>query len=188
MDRKAYLIIGLVLLLIVAGALYWYNRKSVVQTVNSFEECAAAGYPVMESYPPQCRTPDGRVFVQEQKGETATTTDQGNIEAKKDLIRISGIESNQIVTSPLKVSGEARGNWYFEASFPVKLLDANGKVLAEKPAQAQGEWMTTNFVPFEVILTFAKPATATGVLVLEKDNPSGLPQFADELRIPIKFE
>lgn len=33
--------------------------------ITSFEECAAAGYPVMESYPEQCRTPDGRNFVRE---------------------------------------------------------------------------------------------------------------------------
>ncbi|MEW5955737.1 MAG: hypothetical protein AB1626_04355 [Candidatus Micrarchaeota archaeon] len=33
--------------------------------VTNFQECAAAGNPVMESYPAQCRTPDGRTFVQE---------------------------------------------------------------------------------------------------------------------------
>ncbi len=31
--------------------------------INSFEECAVAGFPIMESYPEQCRTPDGRTFV-----------------------------------------------------------------------------------------------------------------------------
>ena len=31
--------------------------------IRNFEQCAAAGYPVMESYPEQCRTPDGRLFV-----------------------------------------------------------------------------------------------------------------------------
>lgn len=31
--------------------------------INSFEDCAAAGYPIMESFPEQCRTPDGRLFV-----------------------------------------------------------------------------------------------------------------------------
>lgn len=36
-----------------------------VSTINSFEECAAAGYPIMESYPEQCRTPDGRLFVRD---------------------------------------------------------------------------------------------------------------------------
>lgn len=34
------------------------------EVVNSFEECAAAGYPVMESYPRQCAMPDGRHFVE----------------------------------------------------------------------------------------------------------------------------
>jgi len=35
------------------------------KTVTSFEECAAAGNPVLESYPRQCRTPDGTAFVEE---------------------------------------------------------------------------------------------------------------------------
>lgn len=35
------------------------------QEIRSFEECAAAGNPVMESYPRQCRTPDGRTFTEE---------------------------------------------------------------------------------------------------------------------------
>lgn len=31
--------------------------------IIDFEGCAAAGYPVLESYPRQCRTPDGRTFI-----------------------------------------------------------------------------------------------------------------------------
>ncbi len=33
--------------------------------VDSFEACVRAGYPVMESYPRQCRTADGQLFVEE---------------------------------------------------------------------------------------------------------------------------
>lgn len=33
--------------------------------IVSFEDCAAAGNPVMESHPRQCRTPDGRNFVED---------------------------------------------------------------------------------------------------------------------------
>lgn len=99
----------------------------------------------------------------------------------------ANIKPNDVVKSPLTITGEARGNWYFEASFPARLLDANGKELAIKPAQAQGEWMTTEFVPFEVMLEFQPPSTNTGTLVLEKDNPSGLPEHANELRIPVWF-
>lgn len=188
MSRNAYIVIIVVLVIVGGGLIYWNANKDTVRAVNNFEECAVANYPIMESDPRQCITPDGRIFVEEKRGETPTTTDRGNIDAKKDLIRVANIEPNQIIKSPLTVKGEARGTWYFEASFPVKLLDANGKVLIQAPAQAQGEWMTNDFVPFEIKLTFAKPTTATGVLVLEKDNPSGLPEHADELRIPVKFQ
>jgi hypothetical protein len=38
--------------------------------IDSFEDCAAAGYPIMESYPEQCRTPDGRTFVRDISGDS----------------------------------------------------------------------------------------------------------------------
>jgi hypothetical protein len=41
----------------------WY--KEIKRGINSFEECMADGNPVMESYPRQCRTKDGRIFVEE---------------------------------------------------------------------------------------------------------------------------
>ncbi|MBW2997559.1 hypothetical protein KY349_04430 [Candidatus Woesearchaeota archaeon] len=33
--------------------------------IENFEQCAAAGYPVMESYPRKCAVPDGETFVEE---------------------------------------------------------------------------------------------------------------------------
>ena len=104
-----------------------------------------------------------------------------------DLIKVDAPLPDTAITSPLKVNGQARGTWYFEASFPVKLLGTDEEILATAPAQAQGEWMTTDWVPFSVELKFTKPAGQAGWLVLEKDNPSGLPESAAELRIPIKF-
>lgn len=105
----------------------------------------------------------------------------------KDLVYIETPFSGMNVASPLVVSGRARGNWYFEASFPVKLLDGNGNELVVTPAQAQGDWMTVDYVPFSVTLTFPTPATATGTLILQKDNPSGEPQFDDFVSIPVTF-
>ena len=116
-------------------------------------------------------------------GENGTTTTP----AQNSMIRVTSPLPNSSVRSPLTITGEARGNWYFEASFPVKILDANGKVLGQHYAEAQGEWMTTEFVPFRSTLTFSTPTTSTGVLVLEKDNPSGLPQNTAEIRVPIRF-
>lgn len=103
------------------------------------------------------------------------------------MIRVTQPLPNARITSPLAIRGEARGNWYFEADFPIKLLSATGSLLAETFATAQGDWMTTNFVPFTATLTFRKPTSATGTLVFEKANPSGLPQNAGEFRVPIRF-
>jgi hypothetical protein len=60
------------LLAFILGALLGYflgfdigYEKAVNTTIDSFEECAAAGYPIMESYPEQCMTPDGRSFTRD---------------------------------------------------------------------------------------------------------------------------
>lgn len=102
--------------------------------------------------------------------------------------RLSSPVPNQVIHSPLSVAGEAPGFWFFEASLPVKLLDGNGKTLAVAPAQAQGDWQTSNFVPFLATLSFENPSTPTGTLVIAKDNPSGLPENAQEISFPVRFE
>ena len=40
---------------------------------------------------------------------------------------------------------------------------------------------------FEAVFEFSAPAANRGNLILEKDNPSGLPANADQLRVPIIF-
>lgn len=102
-------------------------------------------------------------------------------------IFVSSLKANEAVKSPLEISGQARGNWYFEASFPVKIYDANGVLLGSALTQAQGDWMTTNLIPFKATLRFPRPSTSTGKIVFEKDNPSGLPQNADQIEIPVRF-
>lgn len=106
---------------------------------------------------------------------------------KDYLIVIESPRPYESISSPVIVKGKARGTWYFEASFPVRLVDENGKELAVVPAQAKTEWMTTDFVDFEVELNFPTPTTQKGYLIFEKDNPSGLPEHADELKVPIVF-
>lgn len=104
------------------------------------------------------------------------------------MIRVATPTADAFITSPLVISGQARGNWYFEASFPAELIDANGKQLFIGPVQAQGEWMTEEFVPFNSEIIFAQPETANGTLILRKDNPSGLPENDAEVRIPVRFQ
>jgi len=105
----------------------------------------------------------------------------------RDLLKVSSPQPYAKVKSPLAITGQAVGYWFFEAQFPVKIFDADNKQLGQTPAQAQGEWTTDNFVPFSATLTFSTSTTAAGYLVLEKDNPSGLPANANQLIIPVSF-
>jgi|GEM_PF-3879683 len=104
-----------------------------------------------------------------------------------DVLRVVTPARYAVVGSPLTIAGEARGYWYFEASFPFELLDEDGNVLVSHYATARGEWMTTDYVPFSVTVPVPATAGATGTLVLKKDNPSGLPEHDDEVRIPVRF-
>lgn len=114
---------------------------------------------------------------------------QAHIDAHADLIRIETPSPIETITSPLTVTGEARGSWYFEASFPVVLVDWDGKIIADTFATAEGEWMTEDFVPFRATLEFEVPAYGErGSLILRKDNPSDRPELDDALEVPIRFE
>jgi len=106
---------------------------------------------------------------------------------KEDLIQVESPQANQMVSSPLLVKGQARGNWFFEASFPIKIIDQNGDLILQSYIMTSEDWMTDQFVTFEKTFEFTAPASGSGFLILEKDNPSGLAEFADELRIPITF-
>lgn len=70
MNKKILWIIVVIIILISAGVYSVLNqqRSSPPQTITNFDECVRAGYPVLESYPGQCWTPDGKGFVEEIKG------------------------------------------------------------------------------------------------------------------------
>lgn len=139
--------------------------------------------------------PGGVIFVSDDKAgviyrityKAKQDSVMEHIQSKADLIHVASPGPGEMIQSPLMAQGEARGHWFFEASFPIHLLDGNGKELTVGIAQAQKEWMTTEFVPFSTTMQFQKPQTETGTLVFKKDNPSGLPEHDDELRIPVLF-
>ena len=107
-----------------------------------------------------------------------------------DMIKVSEPGPNQLISSPLTIKGEARGSWFFEASFPVFLVDWDGLIIAQGIAQAQGDWMTTELVPFEAKLEFSVAKdiySRNGTIILKKDNPSGLPANDAAIEVPVVF-
>lgn len=120
--------------------------------------------------------------------ETGITSETTSEKSFNDQIKVTKPLPNEVVESPLIVEGMARGTWFFEGDFPVMLLDSNGNPVARHFATAKGDWMSEDFVPFKAQLEFEKPTTATGVLVLEKNNPSGLPEYDAKVEIPVRFK
>lgn len=173
----------LIIIAALVGAVIWFVFPSGQKgEVLSFEDCEKAGYPVMESYPRQCKTPDGRTYAEELPEQI--TYDR----ASTDLIQVELPFPGAVVGKDFSVIGEARGNWYFEASFPIELRDKDGKLLATAVAQAQGEWMTTEFVPFKADFKVPQSYIGPATLVLKKDNASGLPENDASASFPITVE
>ncbi len=182
MNTKVWRTYGLVIILVLIGVSVWYvflGRK--VSVITTFEQCAAAGYPIMEKYPAVCRTSDGRTFTQQIQSSSLPVTEN-------DLIRVQTPRTGQSVHTPLLITGEARGTWFFEASFPVRLKDSSGVFVASAVATAKSDWMTEEFVPFKATLTIPPSVHGSATLVFEKDNPSGLPQNDSSVSIPVIVE
>lgn len=112
------------------------------------------------------------------------SSDKASIEGK---INVDTPMMNETVQSPLHVSGQAVGFWFFEGSFPVRLVNTGGEEIASGVANSTESWMTEDFIPFTVDLTFSPGTSKTGTLILEKDNPSGLPENAGKLEVPVQF-
>jgi len=185
MTKKILLIVIIVIIIIITLFIIYQmyflqisdQPQPRVVIVTDFDQCVKEGFTVRESYPRQCDA-NGQTFIEE----------IGNVLEKEDIITINNPRPNQLITSPLEITGQARGIWYFEADFPIKLYDDKENLLVSHYAVAKGEWMTEDFVPFSSEIEFETPATKKGWLVLEKDNPSNLDQLDDQLRIPVRFK
>jgi hypothetical protein len=168
----AFIILGLAL---IYGLLVFdFGRRP---KVTDFITCAAAENQILESYPRQCRDRDGFIFV-----EVLATTSVSEI-----IVVDSPIPSEEISDSFL-ARGKARGQWFFEGSFPVKVIGADGQELGIGIAQAEGDWMSIGFVPFTASIDFNTRGNVEGVVRFVKDNPSGLPELDAHLDVPVRFE
>lgn len=111
-----------------------------------------------------------------------------HIKSKSDKIILESPLPLTKVSSPVTLQGKARGVWFFEASFPVSVVNWDGLIIGGGIATADGEWMTSEFVPFTASINYTTDPLDTnknGALILKKDNPSGLSEHDDALEIPI---
>ncbi len=167
----------------------------------SFEESDTGDYTVVVAYRSR-RDTDPMVAEPTVARTLRATVENGRFDeprdvsvadehAYRDLIRVSAPVRNALVDSPLAVRGEARGPWYFEASFPVDVRDASGAVVGVGYATAEGDWMTESYVPFSGTIAFdvsADAAGSIGSVMFRKANASGLAEHDDALVVPVVFD
>lgn len=121
----------------------------------------------------------GGVYLKQQKDSaepnTSVTPSLSYVNADEDDIVIVSVE--KVSPTMVHIEGKARGPWYFEASFPIEILDIQSTVIGSGIGTADGEWMTTEFVPFTADITLSSPYTGAAVIIFKKDNPSGESQY-----------
>lgn len=121
---------------------------------------------------------------------------KSNSNKLNDLIIVDYPQPNDTVTSPLKITGKARGTWFQERQFRIRIFRklecdyTTDTTIGYGVAKATSNWKTEDFVTFEALIEFNKPINCgkTVFIGLNKENPSGLKEKGDEeLIIPVKF-
>jgi len=110
------------------------------------------------------------------------------LKSNPEGIIIENPKEEEKIKSPLKISGKAKGNWFFEANFTAELYDENNNYLGGAILTAKDNWATENFVPFEGTLEFSTPETNSGKLCFFSANPAGLPENQKFYEMPVAFE
>ncbi len=106
---------------------------------------------------------------------------------EEEGILVSLPKANEKIQSPLIIEGRARGPWYFEADFTAELFDNNDNFLGEAILTAEGDWMTSGFVPFKGEMIFSEPSTLHGTLKFLSSNPSGLAEHQKIFKVQVRF-
>jgi glucose/arabinose dehydrogenase len=119
----------------------------------------------------------GRIYELRYVGERESAGDD-----TEELPYINNVST--ITAATTELTGYALGTWYFEADFPIEVLDSNNVVVDTLIATALSDWMTTSSVPFSVPFQASLYSGQTISFILKKDNPSGLPEFDASVTIP----
>lgn len=127
--------------------------------------------------------------VEEEKEKTGLSA---RVSTQDERIHVMIPSENEIIqSSPLKVSGKARGYWFFEASFPIDVVNWDGLIIGSGYAQADDNWMTEDFVNFHGEIEFDFPPEtpySQGWVIFQRNNPSDLSENDAAVEVPIFFD
>jgi hypothetical protein len=111
---------------------------------------------------------------------------------KEGVITVTTPLPQSTVSSPVTIKGKAVGNWFFEASAPVDIVNWDGLIIGQGHVTVDEgyDWMTTDMVPFTGSVSYDATklgAYKYGWIIMRKDNPSGEAKFDDSLEFKVLF-
>ncbi len=175
------LFIVLVILIVVAvvvGGYRFYSKPQVPVKILTFEDCASAGYLVVDTIPRECHMKNGQFFVE-----------LDNHKALLDYVEVTDPKSGSLVSSPFKVEGKAKGAWFGNNRLMVELTDLDGHVIVEKPMYALSDPSNMDeMVAFTGALDFPVNNLDRVKLLIEKTSVVDIPGKNGPLVIPLRFK
>jgi len=189
MKNAHYLAIAIVALLIIFLAAATFGND--VQSQRS-QQTAPANQRTSDNFTRQSADATTRSTSATNSPATTSRPISYTPESSRELITVDTPTKEQTISSPLQISGRARGSWFFEATAPVVLTDQDGRTIAEGLITTEADWMTEAFVPFTGSLEFSQPANiesqgTRGTVILQRANPSALPENDAAVAIPVRF-
>lgn len=130
----------------------------------------------------------GKMIKQDPKEDPDNTTNSTSTVNKSNAnIKLTNVSDGDTISRTTTIKGEAKGPWYFEGSFSLIVKDPSGNQIDGMPAQAQGNWMQSGFVPFKAELDLSNYSGSQVILEFQKANPSGMAQHADSYSIQVNL-
>lgn len=124
-------------------------------------------------------------FMPSQKVAADDKTSVKYKNASDDLVKVSYPLILGVTNREFEIKGKARGQWFFESSARVKILNNTGKPIYEGTVTATGDALTKDYVPFIGKVKVPEGYSGMATLVLLNDNPSGLPENESTVSFPI---
>ncbi len=172
----------ILLLIIIAGASggYWYYHTTTTSLSHDIKKLQDERDALHHQLNEQ-QSADTKHTATNTAPNTTYTSHHGA------TLTVTTPTENSTITSPLKVTGIAPGNWFQEGSFQAQLKDSGDTVVATGQMTMASGSNYTKPAHFSGELHWSGELHGPGVLVLEKANPSGLPANADTVEIAIRF-
>jgi|GEM_PF-1607509 hypothetical protein len=154
-KQSGFGVIGVLAILValgVVGFAGWYVNKARSQPlVKNYQECVNKGYPILLTYPGQCKTPDGKSFT--------NPADTSNSLNTAGLAILSGVVT-QGPTAP--VCSTSGGCYSVVSNHTIEAEDSDGKIVTTTKTDSNGKY-TLHLKPGHYSLVLV-PSIGSGVL------------------------